>query len=283
MLAIIGGTGLSEVSGFGVLAEHGVQTPFGDPSSSILEGEIDQSGNRFLFLPRHGSDHTISPSEVNYRANIWALKKRGATQILSVGAVGSLQETIPPGSLVLINQYIDHTKGLRARSFFSDGIVAHINMARPVCPHLRHDLLNGANTMGISIMKDITYGCIEGPSYNTRAESLYLKNTGCDVVGMTNLPEAQLAREAQMSYASLCIVTDYDSWREETEVDSKAQEIVNAFQQRIQDVKSIIHALSIMKINEPPTWIRSSLHGAIVTHENKITAKHKKWLDVLRT
>ena len=232
-LAIIGGTELYQVDALTIINEHDVATPFGIPSAPIIEGRFGQAKSTFLFLPRHGRSHEYLPSEVNYRANIFALKRLGARRVLSVSATGSLNQNITPGSLALVDQYFDHTRGQRPYSFFGDGVIAHISTARPACPALTHDVFSAARAQGLDMHTGMTYACVEGPRLGTRIESLFLRNIGCDLVGMTNVPEAFLAREAQMAYCTLAIATDYDCWLEDPNQHAQADEIIKLYKNNI--------------------------------------------------
>jgi len=210
-VGIIGGTGLYEMDGVGDLEEVRVETPYGETSDAILEGRLGET--RLLFLPRHGRGHRLSPSDVPYRANIWAMKKLGAEWIMSVSAVGSLREEIRPGDVIIVDQFIDRTRR-RESTFFDDGIVAHVEFADPVCPTLREHLLASAREVGGTVHEKGTYCCMEGPAFSTRAESNLYRKWGAHLIGMTNLPEAKLAREAEICYATLALATDYDCWYE---------------------------------------------------------------------
>jgi len=208
-IGVLGGSGLYEMDKLEDVREQRVQTPFGDPSDALIIGTID--GHEVAFLPRHGRGHRYNPSEVNYRANIWALKSVGVEWVLSVSAVGSLQEDVHPGDVVIIDQFIDRTKA-RAATFYEGGIVGHVAFGDPVCGTLRGILLESCQAEGASVHDGGTYVCMEGPAFSTRAESNLYRSWGARVIGMTNLPEAKLAREAEMSYATLAMVTDYDCW-----------------------------------------------------------------------
>lgn len=210
-IGIIGGSGLYAMDGLSDLREQPVETPFGDPSDAVLLGSLD--GEELAFLPRHGRGHRFNPSEVNYRANIWALKSLGVEWIISVSAVGSLREEVVPGHVVLIDQFIDRTKG-RAATFFQDGVVGHVAFADPICETLRGLLREAAAGTDATVHDGGTYVCMEGPAFSTRAESHLYRSWGGRVIGMTNLPEAKLAREAGMSYATLAMATDYDCWHD---------------------------------------------------------------------
>lgn len=209
ILGVIGGSGVYRIDGLEDAAWHPIASPFGEPSDSILSGRLD--GRPILFLPRHGRGHAIPPSAINFRANIDALKRAGATEILSVSAVGSLREDLPPGCFVIVDQFIDRTFA-REKSFFGKGLVAHVGMGRPVCARLSGDLGQAAEALDIAHHRGGTYLVMEGPQFSTGAESALYRQWGADVIGMTNMPEAKLAREAELCYASVAMVTDYDCW-----------------------------------------------------------------------
>jgi 5'-methylthioadenosine phosphorylase len=208
-IGIIGGTGLDEIEDITKKRKIQFETPFGPPSAEIIIGEINHTN--VAFLPRHGKGHSILPSEINYRANIFAFKKIGVEFLLSISAVGSLREDIKPLDIVLPDQFIDRTKS-RVATFFGNGIVAHVNFADPTCEQLREIVHKSARNSDFKIVNGSTYVCIEGPQFSTRAESYMYRQLGFDIIGMTNLPEAKLAREAEMCYCTLALVTDYDCW-----------------------------------------------------------------------
>jgi 5'-methylthioadenosine phosphorylase len=208
-IGVIGGSGLYQMDGLEDVREEQVSTPFGDPSDALIHGRLGDA--ELVFLPRHGRGHKFNPTEVNYRANIFAMKMAGVEWIISVSAVGSLREEIAPGEVVLIDQFIDRTR-LRKNTFFENGIVAHVAFGDPVCPTLRRFLLASAKEAGAVHHDGGTYVCMEGPAFSTRAESNLYRSWGASVIGMTNLPEAKLAREAEISYATLAMATDYDCW-----------------------------------------------------------------------
>jgi 5'-methylthioadenosine phosphorylase len=209
MLAVIGGSGVYNIEGLQNKKWTKVASSFGEPSDQVLVGELE--GERVCFLPRHGRGHRIPPSGINYRANIEALKRLGVTDIVSVSAVGSLREHLAPGMFVIIDQFIDRTFA-RTKTFFGEGLVAHVSMARPVCSRLGAHLHAAAREAGISVAKGGTYLVMEGPQFSSYAESELYRTWNCDVIGMTNMPEAKLAREAEMCYATVAMVTDYDCW-----------------------------------------------------------------------
>jgi 5'-methylthioadenosine phosphorylase len=209
VLGIIGGSGVYDIGGLVGVQWQRVLTPWGEPSDDLMFGELD--GQRLVFLPRHGRGHRIPPSQLNYRANIDALKRAGCTEILSVSAVGSLREDLPPGMFVLVDQFIDRTFA-REKSFFGTGCVAHVSLAEPVCRRLGDAVETAAAASGIAMRRGGTYLTMEGPQFSTKAESKLYRQWGCDVIGMTNMPEAKLAREAELCYATVAMVTDYDCW-----------------------------------------------------------------------
>lgn len=209
-IGVLGGSGLYGIDALENAEWRTVDTPWGLPSDQILTGTIE--GIRFAFLPRHGRGHPISPSELNYRANIDALKRIGCTDLIALSAVGSLREELPPGRFVVVDQFIDNTR-LRASSFFSSGLVAHVSMADPVCPRLARFAAAAATRAGAQVTEGGTYVAIEGPQFGTRAESHMVRGWGADIIGMTGMPEAKLAREAELPYALVGMVTDYDCWR----------------------------------------------------------------------
>lgn len=208
-LGIIGGSGIYDIDGLENPAWIKVESPFGEPSDEILTGVL--SGQAMAFLPRHARGHTIPPSEVNYRANIDALKRIGVTDIISLSAVGSLREDLAPGTFVIVDQFIDRTFA-REKSFFGKGLVAHVSMAHPVCSRLGNHLQASAEASALTVVRGGTYLVMEGPQFSSQAESELYRQWGCDVIGMTNMPEAKLAREAEICYASVAMVTDFDCW-----------------------------------------------------------------------
>ena len=210
-IGIIGGTGLYALDGLTQVREIKVDTPFGPPSDVLVTGKL--GGTQLVFLPRHGRGHRLSPSEVPYRANVFAMKSLGAEWLVSVSSVGSMREDLHPGDMVIVDQYLDRTR-LRAESFFGDGIVAHVSMAHPVCPRLAKHLAASGRAAGAAVHDGGTLVCIEGPAFSTLAESRAYRAQGVDVIGMTAMPEAKLAREAELHYATVAMVTDYDCWHE---------------------------------------------------------------------
>jgi 5'-methylthioadenosine phosphorylase len=213
-LGVIGGTGLYAMDALQHVEERWVDTPFGRPSDHYVLGELE--GVPVVFLPRHGRDHRLLPSELNYRANIFGFKKLGATHLVSISAVGSMQERYEPGNVVVVDQFFDRTRH-RPDTFFGNGLVAHVAFARPTCPALSRVALDALRSIGTPCHQGGTYLCIEGPQFSTRAESLVYRQWGADVIGMTNLQEAKLAREAEMCFTCLALVTDWDCWKDDVE------------------------------------------------------------------
>jgi len=212
VVGVLGGSGVYQLAELSGARWEKIDTPFGTPSDELLIGEIE--GTKLVFLPRHGRGHRIPPSEINYRANIDALKRAGVTDLLSVSACGSLREGLHPGTFVLVDQYVDRTVA-REKSFFTTGCVAHVSMARPVCDRLASRVEEAARASGNSVVRGGTYLAMEGPQFSSRAESELYRFWGCDVIGMTNMPEAKLAREAEICYTSIAMVTDYDCWHDD--------------------------------------------------------------------
>ncbi|WP_437755578.1 S-methyl-5'-thioadenosine phosphorylase [Sorangium sp. So ce1389] len=209
VLGVLGGSGLYQIDGLSDVTWRKVSSPFGEPSDELCFGTLH--GHRVVFLPRHGRGHRIPPSEINFRANIDALKRSGVTDVLSLSAVGSLREDLPPGTFVVVDQFIDRTFA-RQKSFFSTGVVAHVSMARPVCPRLGDAVMAACEGLDISARRGGKYLVMEGPQFSSFAESELYRSWGCDVIGMTNMPEAKLAREAELCYATVAMVTDFDCW-----------------------------------------------------------------------
>ena len=242
-IGVIGGSGLYELDGLTNLREQALETPFGAPSDAYILGELN--GLEMVFLPRHGRGHLFTPSEINYRANIWGMKKLGVKHIISVSACGSLREQIEPGHLVVIDQFIDRTRGRKA-TFFGNGCVGHIPFADPICDRLAEILFETGKELGVPVHQGGTYICMEGPAFSTRAESHMYRSWGADVIGMTNLTEAKLAREAEISYATLALATDYDCWRQ-ADADVDINEILDTMNRNIINAKKII-AAAVLKI-----------------------------------
>jgi 5'-methylthioadenosine phosphorylase len=280
MLAIIGGTGIYELPGMTVEQEIMLPTPFGSPSGAIVRGVLD--GQPLLFLARHGAGHKLLPHEVNYRANIFALKRAGATRILGFSAVGSLAEDIAPGHFAIPSQYLDWTRGRRENSFFGGGVAAHVSTARPVSPGMVDWVATQAQAMGMTLHRDVTYACVEGPRLGTRAESLFMRQVGCQLVGMTNVPEVFLAREAQMCYATVGIVTDYDCWMEDASKHVTVASIFALYAEAVARARELLGALLRTPLPEPEEEIRTALAYAVLTPDNVLTDSQRDWLNVLR-
>ena len=236
VLGVIGGTGIDDLPGLEKRRSERVATPWGDPSDELLIGDLD--GLPLVFLPRHGRGHKLAPNKINYRANIDALKRAGITDVISISACGSFREELAPGTFVLVDQYIDRTID-RVKSFFGEGCVAHVSMADPVSPGLVDLIAAAADAEGIGYVKGGTYLAMEGPQFSMRAESNLYRSWGCDVIGMTNMPEAKLAREAEICYASIAMVTDYDCWHHDhTHVDIAS--ILRVMGQNVANAKRLI-------------------------------------------
>lgn len=280
MLAIIGGTGIYELPGMVIEQEIALPTPFGTPSGAVMRGQID--GKPLLFLARHGAGHRLLPHEVNYRANIFALKRAGATQILGFSAVGSLAEDIAPGHFAVPSQYLDWTRGRRELSFFGGGVAAHVSTARPVSPNMVDWLAAQAAASGMTLHRDVTYACVEGPRLGTRAESLFLRQAGCQLVGMTNVPEVFLAREAQICYATIGIVTDYDCWMEDASKHVTVASIFALYAEAVARARALLGALLATPLPAEDGEIRSALEYAVLTPDEALTEGQRDWLAVLR-
>lgn len=274
LIGVIGGSGLYTMEDFEIIEEKKISTPFGEPSDSIVIGKIN--GRKLAFLPRHGRDHRFSPTSINYRANICALKMVGVEWIVSVSAVGSLKEEIRPGDLVIVDQFIDRTK-FRQQTFFEGGIVAHIAFSNPVCSDLSDILYKSVKELGINVHKNGTYVCMEGPAFSTRAESLLHRQWGADLIGMTNMPEAKLAREAEICYSTIALSTDYDCWKEEGHVDVEA--ILTIIKKNAANAHAVIKN-AVKKIPKTRTCVCSTaLAGAIMTDSKLLSKELKKKLE----
>jgi 5'-methylthioadenosine phosphorylase len=280
IIGIIGGSGLYEMAGLQNIEWMHVSTPWGEPSDSLLTGKLD--GIPMVFLPRHGRGHKLSPTNLNFRANIDAMKRMGVTDIISLSAVGSLREDLPPGHFVIVDQFIDRTFA-REQSFFGKGCIAHVSMAQPVCSRLGDALEAAANQLGLPVTRGGTYMVIEGPQFSTVAESNLYRSWGCSVIGMTNMPEAKLAREAEINYATVAMVTDYDCWHQE-------HDAVNVDQ--VMKVLSLNaeHARDLVRVVAPvlgaprgicPAGCERALDHAIITAEGARNPDLVRRLDVV--
>ncbi len=276
-IGIIGGSGLYDMKELTERSEVRIDTPFGPPSDSLILGTV--SGKRVAFLSRHGRGHRILPSELNFRANIYAMKMLGVERILSASAVGSLKEEIVPLDIVLPDQFVDRTRG-RISTFFGEGLAAHVAFADPVCPHLLKLTHEAAGTVGVRAIKGGTYLCMEGPAFSTRAESNLYRSWGMDVIGMTNLQEAKLAREAEICYLTIALVTDYDCWHESHE-SVTVEMIIGNLQQNSRNAQSII----VETVRNLPTsrncHCGQALRHALITDRTKIPAETRKKLDLI--
>ena len=263
-VGIIGGTGLYQLEGFEDAQWVAVQSPFGRPSDELLIGDL--GGYRVAFLPRHGRGHRVSPSEVNYRANIDALKRAGVDRILAFSAVGSLNADLSPGKFVLVDQYIDQTSG-RESSFFGEGFVAHVSMADPVCSTMNDAVEEASGSLDIDLVRGGTYLAMNGPQFSTRAESKLYRSWGADIIGMTNMPEANLAREAEMAYTTVAMVTDYDCWHDEHE-DVSASLVLEVLRSNTDGARALVKAAVpvIGALHAPfPSGVHTALEHAIAT------------------
>lgn len=276
-IGIIGGSGLYEMEGIDAVREVRVATPFGRPSDALLIGTLD--GVRVAFLSRHGRGHRLSPSEINYRANIYALKSVGVTRIVSVSAVGSMKESIRPGDVVLPDQFIDLTKR-RMGTFFERGIVAHVALADPVCRDLWAALGKAAEGAGATVHRGGVYLCIEGPQFSSRGESLLYRRWGVDVIGMTNLPEAKLAREAELCYTTMALATDYDCWHE-TEMAVSVEAILETLHKNVTLAKRILRAVVPLAAGARTCACAAALQYAILTPPQAIPLATKARLRLL--
>ena len=277
-IGIIGGSGLYGIEGFANQKWLKVKTPFGSPSDDLLAGTL--SGRKVLFLPRHGRGHRVSPGELNHRANIWAMKKLGVDWIVSVSAVGSLQARYKPCHMVLPDQFIDRTKQSLAHTFFGHGIVGHIAFADPICEELRKLLLKAARAIRARVHDGGTYVNMEGPAFSTRAESLANHKLGYDVVGMTNLGEAKCAREAEIAYATMAMITDYDCWKVDEAHVTTEMVIANLTKNAALAKAMIAKAVSL--IPTEPNWpCHHALKNSIMTDRKLWPAKTKMELEPL--
>ncbi len=280
MLAIIGGTGLYDVEGLETVSEVVVDTPFGTPSAPVKTMRMGE--REILFLPRHGSGHAFLPHEINFRANIFALKKAGAKMVVGFSAVGSLREEIAPGDFSIPSQYLDLTKGKRDYTFFGNGIAAHVSTAVPTCPDLSGWIKQVAQENAIKLHMDKTYACVEGPRLGTKAESFFMRGAGCDLVGMTNVPEVFLAREAQLSYATICIATDYDCWLDDPSQHVTVQAVIERFGESLARAKELLMAMLAAPLPSIDEAYRKALEMAVLTPESALTDEQREMLAVLR-
>ena len=277
VLGVIGGSGLYEIEGLTNVEEVRVDTPFGPPSDSVVRGRLGDT--TLLFLPRHGRGHRIAPHEIPFRANVCAMKKLGATHLLSISAVGSMKEAIAPGDFVVVDQVIDLTKK-RVSTFFEEGVVGHVGFADPVCPALSAALASSAERAGARVHNGGTYVCIEGPQFSTRAESLLYRSWGVSVIGMTALPEAKLAREAELPYALLALATDYDCWHS-TEEDVTVEAVLAVMKKNVTAARRAVAELARMLPDASGSPASTALAAAIMTARDRISPAAMARLDWL--
>ena len=278
IIGVIGGSGLYEMEGLSGIEHVTVDTPFGKPSDEYVTGRLN--GVRMVFLPRHGKGHRLLPSEVNYRANIYGMKKFGVTRLISVSAVGSMKEEIVPGHIVIPDQFIDRTKGIRKDTFFGNGVVAHVQFADPVCAELSENLAEAARDAGATVHKGGAYVCMEGPAFSTRAESHMYRSFGVSVIGMTNLTEAKLAREAEICYGVIALSTDYDCWHE-THEEVSVESVVAVIKQNVAMAKDIIrHAVGRIKA-ERFCPCREAMKFAVISDKSVIPIETRENLELL--
>ncbi len=286
LLGVIGGSGLYDIPGVVEIGRRAVDTPYGAPSDVLVHARLEESDHELLFLPRHGRGHRIPPHAINYRANICALKKAGATHVLSISATGSMKEHIVPGDLVVVDQFIDLTKR-RPSTFFDGGAAAHVAFADPVCPLLAEALHRAAEEVLAraaeprpSLHRGGTYVCIEGPQFSTRAESLVYRSWGVDLVGMTNMPEAKLAREAELPYATLGLATDYDCWHDAEEAVDVAA-VIARLRGMVGHAGAIVKALCRSLPDPAESPAARALAGAIMTAPEAMTSDKRAELSWL--
>lgn len=276
-IGVIGGSGLYDIEGLNSVRRVQVRTPFGSPSDSITVGTLEGVG--VAFLSRHGRGHRLNPAEINYRANIHALKSLGVTRVISVSAVGSMKESISPGHVVMPDQFIDLTKR-RSSTFFEGGMVAHVAFGEPICGHLAQALAAAGKVAGATLHRGGTYLCMEGPQFSTKAESRLYRQWGVDVIGMTNMPEAKLAREAELCYATMALVTDYDCWHE-TEEAVTVEAILETLHHNVALAKQIVRTVMPSLAAPRACACGQALDNAIVTDRRSVSAAAKKRLGLL--
>lgn len=276
-IGVIGGSGLYEMEGLEVQEERRLSTPFGEPSEALVIGDLE--GSIVAFLARHGRGHRILPHELNFRANIYALKQLGVEWIISVSAVGSMKEEYQPTDILIPDQFVDRTRH-RVDTFFGDGLVAHVSFADPVCPSLRPLFFESAKEAGARVHDGGTYLCMEGPQFSTRAESELYRSWGVDVIGMTNLQEAKLAREAEICYATLAMVTDYDCWHDEEE-DVSGHAVMEVIQQNAATAQDVVRRVVRQLPIERPCNCASALQTALITDPSRIPVETRRNLSLL--
>lgn len=270
-IGVIGGSGLYEMDNLSDIEHIEVDTPWGAPSDKLIKGKINDI--KVIFLSRHGKGHKIKPSDINFRANIYALKSLGVDRIISVSAVGSMKEEIEPGHLVIPDQFIDFTKN-RVSSFFEPGFVAHVSMAHPICGDLSDQIYKSCINSGATVHKDGTYICIEGPQFSSKAESELFRSWNVDIIGMTNMPEAKLAREAEICYSTLALSTDYDCWHEDHD-HVTVEDIIEIMNKNVAMAKKVLSDLFNNLSEEMQCNCRESLKNAIITSKDSINENVK--------
>jgi 5'-methylthioadenosine phosphorylase len=268
VLGVIGGSGLYDIEGLEAVVERHVETPYGAPSDAIVEGRL--GGAKVLFLPRHGRGHVHPPHLLNYRANVSAMKMLGATHLVSISAVGSMKEQIAPGDVVVVDQFIDLTKR-RASTFFDDGLVAHVGFSDPICPLLGAAAAGAAERAGAKVHRGGTYVCIEGPQFSTRAESNLFRSWGVDVIGMTAMPEAKLAREAELPYATIALATDYDCWHSSEEVVT-VEAVIAVLRKNVALAKRVVRELLAALPDPAKSPATGALAAAVITAADHVDA-----------
>ena len=269
-LGIIGGSGLYEMDGLTDLREERVETPFGDPSDAVICGRLGDT--KLMFLPRHGRGHPFAPHEINYRANILALKLLGAEQIVSVSAVGSMKDNVHPGDVVVVDQFIDRTR-MRPSTFFEGlGVVAHVELADPVDGALAQAIYRAAIDAGVRAHRGGTYVCIEGPQFSTRAESNLYRSWGVDVIGMTNMPEARLAREAELPYATMALVTDYDCWHQ-SEASVSVGNVLEVLKRNVANAQTILRKVAASPPDPSASPATRALEHAIISSRERVSSE----------
>lgn len=276
-VGVLGGSGLYDMEGLKDVREIRIRTPFGSPSDAVMLGTLE--GVRVAFLSRHGRGHRFNPSEINYRANIYALKSLGVSRVISVSAVGSMKEAIRPGQMVFPDQFIDLTKR-RASTFFEGGMVAHVAFGQPICPSLAEALAAAGQQLGAEFHRGGTYLCMEGPQFSTKAESRLYRQWGVDVIGMTNMPEAKLAREAELCYATIALVTDYDCWHD-TEDAVTVEAILATLQHNVALAKRMLSVITPALQSLAACPCREALSNAIVTAPTSVPAAIRKKMSLL--
>ncbi len=276
-IGIIGGSGLYHMPGFTNVREEQIATPFGDPSDTLTLGDL--AGRKVAFLARHARGHRILPSDINFRANIYAMKQLGVSAILSISAVGSLKEEHKPGNFVIPDQFIDRTYARRS-TFFGEGIVAHVSMADPVCSEVGNALMSACSSNNVKASRGGTYVCMEGPQFSTQAESHLYRSWGADIIGMTNLQEAKLAREAEICYATLAMVTDYDCWHPRHDSVTTDQIVAVLTQNNAAALKVLNTAVSALP-HERDCRCQSALKDAILTHPAMVSKESRQKLHLL--